>query len=232
MSTTGLALGGVLFDMDGLLVDSEPLWTVAETDLARDLGAVWSPQLKAAVIGTRLDAAVPIILRELGVGTDPATVARTQGWLLARMTALFTERALPLLPGARGLLDALTEAGVPCALVSSSYRVLVDTVLDRLGDHPFRVTIAGDEVAQAKPDPEPYRLAAEGLGAEPGSCVVLEDSVTGATAGVAAGCVTVLVPGGTVPPPAVAGGWLLRRSLLELDPGRLAGLLSPMDHVV
>lgn len=214
----------VLWDMDGLLVDSEPLWTVAEVDLAARLGGrEWTQEIKAACIGRRLDASVPIILAGLGVAATPPRVDEASAFLLRRMAELFATDPLPLLPGARRLLDRLAAAGVPCALVSSSYRVLVDAALAALGEHPFAVTVAGDEVGRAKPDPEPYRTAAALLGVDPRDCVVLEDSVTGARAGVAAGCATVLVPSPVVRVPQ-GGGWRTVASLA--DPG-LVRLLTP-----
>lgn len=222
-------LEAVLWDMDGLLVDSEPLWTVAETDLAASLGRTWTAELKAAVIGTRLDAAAPSILAGLGVPVTASAVEEASAYLLGRMVELFGADELPLLPGARALLDELAAAGVPCALVSSSYRVLVEAVLASLGDHPFAATVAGDEVVHAKPHPEPYLAAATALGVGPAACVVLEDSVTGARSGLAAGCPTVLVPGASVGVPREPGGWLLVPSLAALDVPTLRGL--PADSL-
>jgi HAD superfamily hydrolase (TIGR01509 family) len=182
----------VLFDMDGLLVDTEPVWTVAEVELARALGGEFTPELKAAIVGTRLEVAVPTILRWYGGATDDETVARTAGWLLGRMVELFAQPPL-VLPGVADLLVDLADAGVPCALVSSSYRVLVDAVLAH-GLGPFELTLAGDEVRQGKPHPEPYLTAAAALGVDPMRCVVLEDSPAGVASAEAAGCAVVAVP--------------------------------------
>jgi HAD superfamily hydrolase (TIGR01509 family) len=185
-------LAAVLWDMDGLLVDSEPLWTVAEAQLAAELGGVWSAELKASIIGTRLDVAVPAILRHYGHATEPADVSSAAGWLLARMVELF-EAGPVVLPGVADLLMSIRAAGIPMALVSSSYRVLLDAVL-RAGIGPFDVTLAGDEVVEGKPHPEPYLTAAARLGVAPTDCVVLEDSAAGVLAGEAAGCFVVAVP--------------------------------------
>lgn len=182
----------VLFDMDGLLVDTEPVWTVAEVELARQLGGEFTPDLKAAIVGTRLEVAVPTILRWYGGPTDDATVARTGSWLLGRMVELFAQQPL-LLPGVSELLEELDRAGVPTALVSSSYRVLVDAVLAH-GVGPFALTLAGDEVTRGKPHPEPYLTAAAVLGVDPTRCVVLEDSPAGVASAEAAGCAVVAVP--------------------------------------
>ncbi|MCW2777019.1 MAG: HAD-superfamily hydrolase, subfamily variant 3, partial [Frankiales bacterium] len=185
-------LGAVLFDMDGLMVDSEPLWTQAEVELAADLGGTWGDDVKAAVVGTRLEVAVPTILTWYGVEPTDEQVARTSAWLLGRMVELF-QGALPVLPGVRELLAALRAEAVPVALVSSSYRVLVDAALAG-GLGPFDLTLAGDEVVHGKPHPEPYLTAAASLGVDPASCVVLEDSPAGVASGEAAGCAVVAVP--------------------------------------
>lgn len=188
--SAGRPLQAVLFDMDGLLVDSEPVWTVAEEELAVSLGGTWSAELKAEIVGTTVASSVPKILAWYGSDRDPAEVS---GWLMERMAELFSA-ALPLRPGALRLLDDLGEAGVPLALVSSSYRILVDAALREIGAGRFAVTIAGDEVGHAKPHPEPYRTAARRIGAEPGRCVVFEDAPSGIASAEAAGCIAVGVP--------------------------------------
>jgi HAD superfamily hydrolase (TIGR01509 family) len=182
----------VLFDMDGLLVDSEPVWTIAEQEVAARFGRVFTPDVKAAMIGHGLATAVPIMLRMLALDADPDEV---RGLLLRRMVTLFREPGrLTLMPGAAALLRALDDAGVPTALVSSSYRPLMAAVLDVAGHGTFTVTVAGDEVARAKPYPDSYLAACARLGVDPRDCVVLEDSATGARAGLAAGCATILIP--------------------------------------
>ncbi len=178
--------------MDGLLVDTEPAWTVAESELATQLGGAWTAELKAQIVGTRLDRAVPVLLTGLGHDPTPELVARTTGSLLARMVELFAEGVAPL-PGAVELVLRSRDAGVPLALVSSSYRVLVDAALAQL-DLSFDVVVAGDEVGLAKPHPEPYLRACALLGVPPERAVVLEDSPAGVRSGGAAGCAVVAVP--------------------------------------
>jgi len=182
----------VLWDMDGLLVDTEPMWTVAEVELAAALGGTWTDEIKAAVVGTRLDVSVPTILRWYEVEPTPARVSETAAWLLRRVAELYSGELLAR-AGVCELLAALREEGVPMALVSSSFRVLVDAVLAH-GYGPFDVTLAGDEVACGKPDPEPYLTAAALLDEDPASCVVLEDSPSGVASGLAAGCFVLAVP--------------------------------------
>jgi len=217
-------LAAVLWDMDGLLVDSEPLWTRAEIDLAAELGGAWSDQLKAAIAGTRLDVAVPAILEHYGHPTDPDAVAWASQFLLDRMVGLYAENP-PLLEGVTDLLAAVAGAGIPQALVSSSYRLLVDAVLAH-GYGPFELSLSGDEVTHGKPHPEPYLTAAARLGVRPKDCVVLEDSAAGVLAGEAAGCAVVAVP-------SVAGVSVLetprtavRRSLADVDLELLQALVS------
>jgi HAD superfamily hydrolase (TIGR01509 family) len=185
-------LQAVLWDMDGLLVDTEPVWTVAEEELAARLGGTWSEELKAQIAGTRIDASVPTILRWYGVEPTPDLVAETTDGLMARMVELFATEVRAL-PGVPELLTALSHDEIPMALVSSSYRVLVDAVLSH-GFGPFVVTVSGDEVSHGKPAPEPYLLACERLGVNPRQCVVLEDSSAGVASGEAAGCAVVAVP--------------------------------------
>jgi HAD superfamily hydrolase (TIGR01509 family) len=183
----------VLFDMDGLLVDSEPLWTVAEIELASSLGGVWTDDLKASIVGTRLDVAVPKILDWYGAGHAPADVAAAMEYLLGRMVELFRER-LPLMPGALELVDGVRALGVPTGLVSSSYRVLVDAALDSLGRDRFDLTLAGDEVSHGKPSPEPYLRACAQLEVPPSHVVIVEDAMSGVISGESAGAVVVAVP--------------------------------------
>ena len=190
----------VLWDMDGLLVDSEPLWTVAESELADSLGCVWTVEVKNAVMGTRLERAVPMMLELLGAAHGPSEVRAASDFLLMRMVSLF-EGGMALRPGAAGLLARVAEAQIPQALVSSSYRVLVDAVLRTLGAHPFVLTVAGDEVREGKPHPEPYLTAAAALGVRALDCLVLEDSPSGVASGEAAGAWVVAVPDGAPVPP-------------------------------
>jgi HAD superfamily hydrolase (TIGR01509 family) len=214
----------VLIDMDGLLVDTEPVWTVAEVELARQLGGEFTPEVKAAIVGTRLEVAVPTLLRWYGAPHDDASVARTAAWLLDRMVELFAG-PLAVLPGVTSLLSSLADAGIPTALVSSSYRVLVDAVLAH-GIGAFDTTLAGDEVQHGKPHPEPYLTAAARLAVDPRRCVVLEDSPSGVASAEAAGCAVVAVP--SVPGVAFDAGprRLVRRSLEGLGLSDLAALVT------
>jgi HAD superfamily hydrolase (TIGR01509 family) len=219
LSRAGLA--AALFDLDGLLVDSEPAWTVAERTAFEALGGTWSPAIKAACVGRRLDDMAAELVRLSGAASAPLAVAAA---LDAHVADLFA-RGLPPRPGALALLDALAAARVPLALVSSTRRPLVELALRAIGPERFAVVVTGGDVARPKPDPEPYLLAAARLGAEPARCVVFEDSPAGVRAGLAAGCAVVAVPS-SVPVEAEPGVTVVP-SLADVDVAALvAGCLS------
>ena len=203
-------LQAVLFDMDGLLVDSEPLWFVVEREVAERLGAPWGEADQEALIGGSLERTVSYLLAKAGGAATPGGAATAEGaatarradvarWLVDGMARLVLARGLPLQPGAARLLAGLEAAGVPCALVTASSRVIMDAVLKVTG-LSFGVTVCGEDVQRGKPDPEPYMRAAALLGVLPSGCVVLEDSPTGVAAARAAGCPVIAVPSVPVPP--------------------------------
>jgi HAD superfamily hydrolase (TIGR01509 family) len=186
----------VLFDMDGLLIDSEPVWYEVETAVVESLGGVWTRADQIACLGRTMAASARYILGRIATA---ATVEQISD----RMTDEMVERLrrnLPLQDGALALLDALADRGALLGLVSSSYRRLVDAALEGLGADRFAVTVAGDEVAHGKPDPEPYLTACERLGVDPARTVVLEDALTGVQSAEAAGCTVVVVPSVTAIP--------------------------------
>jgi HAD superfamily hydrolase (TIGR01509 family) len=216
--TSGLR--AVLFDMDGLLVDSERLWLEVETETMAWLGGTWGPEQQEALVGGSLDRAVELMLALSGASAAPAEVGR-------RMLDGMVERlsgSVPMMPGAKELLAEVHAAGVPAALVSSSHRALLEPALDAMGRELFALSVAGDEVSRTKPDPEPYLTAAARLGADPGRCVALEDSPNGVAAAEAAGCVTVAVP--CLLPIAPAPGRTVVQSLRDVDLRRLAELVD------
>ncbi len=188
-------LDAVLFDMDGLLLDTEPMWLIAERMTMAQLGADWTDVDQAQCLGGPLDRVVHYMIEKSGTQRSLDDV-RTH--LLTEVERQFRDDPVHWQPGAKDLLAELYRAGVPCALVSASYRRLVDTALDRVvhevASDVFAVTVAGDEVARTKPHPDPYLSAAERLGARIERCVVLEDSPTGVAAGQAAGALVVAVP--------------------------------------
>jgi HAD superfamily hydrolase (TIGR01509 family) len=183
-------LQAVLFDMDGLLVDSEPLWFEVECSVMARLDGQWSEADQKALIGGSLPRTVSYLLDR---ASRPASREEVGRWLVDGMTSLLTSRPLVTRPGARELLAEVSAAGVPHALVTSSERPVMDAVLRRL-DVAFDATVCADDVVRGKPDPEPYLRAAALLGADPPSCVALEDSPNGVASAEAAGCRLIAVP--------------------------------------
>jgi HAD superfamily hydrolase (TIGR01509 family) len=214
-SVTTAVTGAVLFDMDGLLIDSEPLWLEAETAVMARLGADWTPADQAQLLGGSLVRTVRYLL---GKATRPASPGQVAEWLMTRVTELIRDRGVPLRPGARELLAEVAAAGLPHALVTSSERGFMDAVLARTGLR-FDVLVCADDVSMTKPDPEPYLLAAKLLGADPARCVALEDSPNGVASAQAAGCRVIAVP--SLIPIEPAPGRTVVRSLADLraDPG-------------
>jgi HAD superfamily hydrolase (TIGR01509 family) len=182
----------VLFDMDGLLVSTESTWFAVETEVMAGLGAPWGPEHQAALVGGPLRHSAEYMLRVAGHPDLP--VEALERMLLEGMVTHLRRGPVDWMPGAPELLADVAAAGVPAALVSSSYRTVMDAVLDAVGRHHFAVTVSADDVARTKPYPDPYDAAARALGVDPAACVALEDSATGAASARAAGCVIVAVP--------------------------------------
>ncbi len=180
----------VLFDMDGLLIDSERLWFGVETDVMIRLGGTWTEADQQELLGSSLPNSVRYFLERASAPADPAQIAE---WMTGGIVARIRERGVTIMPGAAELVAEVEAAGLPYALVTSSQRRLVDAVLARTGLR-FPALVCANDVTHGKPDPESYLLAAERLGAEPGRCLVLEDSIAGVTAAEAAGCQVVAVP--------------------------------------
>jgi HAD superfamily hydrolase (TIGR01509 family) len=216
-------LQAVLFDMDGLLVDTEPLWFEVEQAVMAKLGGDWTPQDQQALIGGSLHRSVGYLLSR---GSGSASEEQVADWLIGGMAELLAEREVAAMPGAIELYSQVRSAGIPHALVTSSERVIMDAVLASLAsrDVTFAVTVCGADVRRTKPDPEPYQRAAALLGAEPRSCVALEDSPAGVAAAEAAGCLTVAVPG--LAPIPDQPGRVVVRSLTEISLPRLRTLVA------
>jgi sugar-phosphatase len=179
----------VLFDMDGLMVDSEPLWFEVERDFARARGGDWTPALAHACIGKGLANTVRTMREVMGLDVDDVRDG-------AVIVDLFLSRAhrLALKPGCAELVEA-ARGVVPIAVASSSAGRLVRGVLEGLGvASRFDAIVSGDDVARTKPAPDIFLEAARRLNVAPEGCVVLEDSLAGATAGHAAGMRVIAVP--------------------------------------
>lgn len=177
---SGALPAALLWDMDGTLVNTEPLWMAAETELVESWGGTWTYDDGLSLVGNPMKVSAAI-LQGRGVGLSLDEII---DFLNVRVAAAVAERT-PWQPGARELLSEAAAAGVPQALVTSSYRELADPFARVAG--VFATVVAGDEVERPKPDPQPYLLAAERLGVDIERCVVVEDSPAGIAAGVASG---------------------------------------------
>jgi HAD superfamily hydrolase (TIGR01509 family) len=176
--------------MDGLLVDSEPLWFQAESAVMERLEGTWVHGDQDVLVGGSMATTVAYLLSK---GTRPAEPAAVARWLTDAMIGLLTAGPVPVLPGALELVRQVQAAGLPHALVTSSESEVVDAVLAQL-DVVFPVIVCAADVSRTKPDPEGYLLAAAKLGVEPLQCIALEDSLNGLRAAEAAGYRTVAVP--------------------------------------
>ena len=182
----------VVFDNDGLLLDTESVWTRAEQDLFAARGLEFTPADKHELVGTSAEIAGGILERRLDApGQAAALIEELNALVVAEL-----EHGVEALLGARDLLEALRERGTPIGLVSNSPRVFVDRSLQLAGfETHFDVVLSAHEVAAPKPAPDPYLEACRRLGVEPGPAVVaLEDSPTGVAAARAAGLTVIGVP--------------------------------------
>ncbi len=181
---------GILFDMDGTLVDSEKVWSVGLDQLAAYLGGRLSDAARHAMVGTSMGQSMRILHADLGVDADEAESVR---YLEERVSAMFAD-GLIWRPGAPELLAAVRSAGIPTALVTATRRHLVEVALLTLGPANFDAVVAGDDLDETKPHPAPYRTAAHLLRGDPTRCVAIEDSPNGIASAQAAGCVVIGVP--------------------------------------
>src|SRR6266508_5338248 len=184
-----MSLAAVLFDSDGLTLDTEPAWTRAEVALFERHGSQFTPENKRELLGTAPVDAAGKLERMLGRPGDELN-AELYELVLEEVAA-----GIEPMPGAVDLLAALRGAGIPVGLVSNSRRGFVERGLRAAGlEGAFAVIVTAEEVARPKPAPDAYVAAAVALGAAPSECAVLEDSPTGLAAGRAAGALTIGVP--------------------------------------
>ena len=180
----------VFFDMDGLLVDSEPLWLISETQMMAEHGYQWLASDQAACLGGPLDRVGEYMSGLIGGKRDGHSLTLE---IIDRMVEKF-KGDLPFMPGAIELINDLRAHGVPLTLVSASPRSLVDAALSNFEENPFVRSISSGDVKVSKPDPEGYLLAAASGGHDISNSLVLEDSLTGVTAAKASGAWVLAVP--------------------------------------
>ena len=212
----------VLWDMDGTIVDTEPYWISAEHDLVESYGGTWTDELAHECVGNQLLVSAQIIRANSPVTMSAPKIVDV---LLTSVVAQMREH-VPWRPGARELLIALRDAGVPNALVTMSYLSFAQVLVEALPDGTFAAVITGDAVSEGKPSPEPYLAACRALDLPPSQCVAIEDSPPGVTSAVAAGVPTIAVPH-IVTLPADIGAVQLQ-TLSGLRPTDLLGMFHPV----
>jgi HAD superfamily hydrolase (TIGR01509 family) len=190
-STPGVSRpAAVLWDMDGTLVDTEPYWIEVEYEIAARYGGTWSQAHALNLVGNDLLESGRYIREHMGIDVAPERIVEE----LLDGVVERVGRRVPWRPGAVEQLAALSEAGIPCALVTLSYQRFVTPILAALPPGTFGAVVTGDEVSRGKPHPEPYLTAAALLGADVSDCLAVEDSNTGATSAESAGCTVLVIP--------------------------------------
>ena len=186
----------VIFDMDGLLVDSEPVWDSARKWMADGAGKPWDALDHDAVMGVSTQEWADYMIEHLELTVSAQEVIEA---VIGRMVAMY-EAGVPYFPGAVELVD-LAAASYRTALASGSHPTLIDTVTaDPPMQGKFEIIVAADEVGAGKPAPDVYLAAAQRLGVDPQDSVCLEDSGNGILSGVAAGMKVIAVPDPRFPP--------------------------------
>jgi HAD superfamily hydrolase (TIGR01509 family) len=212
----------VVFDLDGLLVDSEHLWDEAREALARERGGRWHDRAQADMMGMSSREWSRYMHDRIGLRESPEEISAE---VVRRMEALYRER-LPLLPGAREAVERLA-ARWPLGLASSSNRPLIDLALELSGMAPyFRATVSSEKVARGKPAPDVYLEATRRLGVDPTRTAAIEDSHNGILSAAAAGMRVVAIPNRRFPPgdEALARADVVLDALDELTPETVSRL--------
>lgn len=173
----------VLWDMDGTLIDSEPIWIEEESKLMRSLGASWTEDDAKHCLGGPVERVDEYMRQRAGNIHAPYELSNL---LIERMVnRLAAETSFT--PGAQNLINEFHTLPIPMALVSASTRSIMDAALRAIGDHYFKITISHDDVVQTKPNPEGYLAAAAAIGVPIEETLVIEDSITGMTAAIDSG---------------------------------------------
>lgn len=212
---TGEKIQAVIFDLDGVLIDSEQAWDDARRQFTIESGGHWRDEATRAMMGMSSLEWSGYMHDELAVPQEPGRISQL---VVERMQALYRER-LPLIPGAVDAVGRLARRW-PLALASSANRELIDLVLELSGlGASFRVSVSSEEVARGKPAPDVYLAAAQMMGVSPRFCVAVEDSANGIRSGRAAGMLVVAIPNRDLPPEpeALELADLVLRSLDDLD---------------
>jgi HAD superfamily hydrolase (TIGR01509 family) len=218
------AVEAVVFDMDGVLVDSEGLWDAARERVALHHGGTWSERAQRDMMGMSSREWSRYMHDELGVQLEPDAISQE---VVARMEHLYRER-LPLIDGAREAVKRM--GGLRLGLASSANRPLIELALELAGIRElFAATVSSEEVPRGKPAPDVYLEAARRLGVAPEACAAVEDSHNGILSARAAGMRTIAIPNPAFPPEpdALAQADVVLGSIRELTSAVAAGSSGP-----
>ena len=193
-----MAIRAVLFDLDGVLVDSEPIWEQIRRDFSTHRGGTWSGEVQRRMMGARTAEWATKLSENVGGQVSPEAAAKA---VIDELAASYRTR-LPLIPGAAEAVRALAR-DFKLGLVSGSPPSLIALSLELLGvTDCFEVTMSADDVARGKPAPDPYLELARRMGQSPAACAVVEDSGNGIRSGHAAGMLVIAIPRGEYQPDA------------------------------
>lgn len=183
-------MSALLFDMDGTVIDSEPLWLEAEIEVMAELGFHWDAQDQQNCLGGPMDRTEKYMQERSG-NIKPYGYFRDN---LNRVMQKKLLHDLKLVPNALELISSAKKIGIKTALVTASGSVLMNIALKKFPDGIFDATVSRDDVINSKPNPEPYLRAADLLEVSISNCVVFEDSETGVTSGLASGAQVIGIP--------------------------------------
>jgi HAD superfamily hydrolase (TIGR01509 family) len=212
----------VVFDLDGVLVDSEPVWEQVRRQVVAEHGGHWAPDAQQRLMGMSTGEWARYLGEDLGVGLPPGQIAAL---VIERMAARYTEH-LPLMPGAVEAVRRLA-ARWPLGLASSSSPPLIETVLDAASlRSSFQTTMSTEQVSRGKPAPDIYLAVTGQLGRQPERCAAVEDSSNGLRSAAAAGLHVIAIPHPKYPPApdALEKASVVLTSLTELTPDRVVAL--------
>jgi HAD superfamily hydrolase (TIGR01509 family) len=215
-------IAAVVFDLDGVLVDSEPVWERVRRQVVAEHGGRWLPDTQQRLMGMSTGEWARYLSDDLGVDLPPQAIAAA---VIERMQAHYRDQ-VPLMPGAAGAVRRLAT-NWPLGLASSSPPALIEVVLGTPGlrGH-FRSVLSTEQVARGKPAPDVYLAAAAQLGFDPGRCAAVEDSANGLRSAAAAGFEVIAVPHPRYPPDpaALQSARRVLTGLAELTPGVIVAL--------
>ena len=218
-----MRFSAVIFDMDGVIIDSEPIWHEVESSFYEDHGGVYGPDILEKLIGTNAMTAASIIKESLDLDWDEQKIIDVR---YKKLRQLYHEK-LELIPGFVKLINQVRVSSIKCGLASGATDWMIDLVLDRFKLHDaFQYTLSADAVQNPKPAPDVYLATAKKLGIPPKHCVVIEDSPNGLWSAKAAGMKCIVTPN-----PVLAGysdfssADLIRPQLTDVTIRDIMGLL-------